>query len=116
MKFEISTNLLRKLSIHSTNVFLQNESVADLLLHLPRLPGVPPEHEEPRGEPVQPVDGPEVLQIVFLGQDEDHSVVPVSATRMYLPSHSLRWIIELLKIKLTGREHGLSRTTSSSER
>ena len=116
MKFEISTNLLRKLSIHSTYVFLQNESVADLLLHLPRLPGVPPEHEETRGEPVQPVDSPEVLQIVFLGQNEDHSVVTVSATRVNLSLQGLRWIIELQETKLTGREQGLSRTTSSSER
>ena len=67
MKFEISTNLLWKLSIHSTDVFLQHESVPDLLLHLPRLPGVPPEHQEAGGQPVQPVDGPEVLEIVFLG-------------------------------------------------
>ena len=116
MKFEISTNLLRKLSIHSTDVFLQYESVPDLLLHLPRLPGVPPEHEETRGQPVQPVDGPEVLQIELLGENEDHSVVPISPTRMYLPSPILRWIIEFFKIKLTGSEHGLSRTTSSSDK
>ena len=116
MKFEISTNLLWKLSIHSTDVFLQHKSVPDLLLHLPRLPGVPTEHEQARGEPVQPVDGPEVLQIVFLGKNEDHRVVPVSATRMYLPSTILRWIMEFIKIKLTGREHGLSKTTSSSDK
>ena len=116
MKFEIWTNLLWKLSVNSTNVFLEDESVPDLLLHLPRLPGVPPEHEETRSEPVQSVDGPEVLQIVFLGKNEDHSVVPVSPTRMYLPSPILGWIIEFLKIKLTGREHGLSKTTSSSDK
>ena len=62
------------------------------------------------------MDGPQVLEVILLGQDEDHSVVTVSATRMYLSSNGLRWIIELLETKLTGREQGLSRTTSSSER
>ena len=31
-----------------------------------------------------PVDGPEVLEIVFLGQDKDDRVVPVSTARMNL--------------------------------
>ena len=30
------------------------------------------------------MDGSQVLEIIFLGQDEDHSVVTVSATRMDL--------------------------------
>ena len=37
-------------------ISIEDLSVADLLLHLARLAGVPPEHEEPRGEAIQPVD------------------------------------------------------------
>ena len=62
------------------------------------------------------MDGPEVLEIVFLGKNEDHSVMSVSPTRMYLPSPILRWIIEFFKTKLTGSEQGLSKTTSSSDK
>ena len=60
-------DLLWELPLHPTHVLLQHQPVPDLLLHLPRLPGVPPEHQEAGGQPVQPVDGPEVLEIVFLG-------------------------------------------------
>ena len=45
---------------------------------------LPAKHEEAGGEPVKPVDGPQVLQVVFLGQDEDHSVVTIAAAWMHL--------------------------------
>ena len=38
---------------------------------------LPAEHEKSGCEPVQPVDGPEVLQVVLLGKDEHYSVVTV---------------------------------------
>ena len=94
---------LRELSLHPAHVLLQHLSVPDLLLHLPRLPRVPPEHEEARGEPVQPVDGPEVLEIVFLGENEDHGVMAVSPTGMYLSSPIVGRIIENLKAQTYGK-------------
>ena len=45
---------------------------------------LPAKHEEAGGEPVKPVDGPQVLQVVFLGEDEHYCVVSVSAARMDL--------------------------------
>lgn len=36
------------------------------------------------GESIKAVNGSEVLQVVLLGQDEDHSVVSVAATRVHL--------------------------------
>lgn len=46
--------------------------------------GVPSKEEQPRGEPVEAVDGPEVLEALLLGQDEHHSVVPVSPAGVHL--------------------------------
>ena len=40
---------------------------------------LPAKHEEAGSEPVQPVDGPQVLQVVFLGQDEDYRVMAIAA-------------------------------------
>ena len=62
--------------------------VPDLLLHLPGLSWIPAEHEESRREPVEPVDRPQVLQVVLLGQDEDNGVVPVAAAGVHLQDHS----------------------------
>ena len=38
---------------------------------------LPAEHEKSGSEPVEPVDGPEVLQVVLLGKDEHNGVVTV---------------------------------------
>lgn len=59
------------------------------MLHLPRLLRRPTEKENTTGQSVQPVDRPEVLQIVLLRQDEDDGVVPVSSTRVHLESQDL---------------------------
>ena len=93
---------LRELALNPADVFLENLTVPNLLLHLTRLTRIsatgsriitllhtpetelPAEHEEARGEPIQPVNCPQVLQVVFLGQDENHSVVPVPAARVNL--------------------------------
>ena len=77
-------NLLWKLSLDSADIFLEDLSVTNLLLHLPGLARVATKHEQTRGESVQTVDGAQVLEVAFLGQDEDHSVVSVAATRMDL--------------------------------
>ena len=71
-----------------------------LLLHLSSFPRVPPKHQQSRGEPVQPVDCPQVLQakllhrircqtrkttgLSHLGEDEDDGVMPVPPARMDL--------------------------------
>jgi hypothetical protein len=78
------SNLLRKFSLDSTNVFLLNLSRPDLLLHFPGFLRVPAEQEETGSQPVQPVDGPEVLETVLFRQDEDHRVVAVATARMNL--------------------------------
>jgi len=75
---------LRELSLHPADILLQHLPVPDLLLHLPGLPGVPPEHQQPGGQAVQPVDGAQVLQVVFLRQYEDHCVMAVSSTWVHL--------------------------------
>ena len=46
--------------------------------------GVSSEEKQTRGEPVEAVDGPEVLEALLLGQDEHHSVVPVSPAGVHL--------------------------------
>ena len=76
--------LLWKFSLDPADVLLEDLPVPDLLLHVPRLLGVPPEHEEPRRKSVQAMNGAQVLQVVLLGQDEDHGIVTISPARMYL--------------------------------
>ena len=83
-QYEECCSLLWKLSLNSADVLLEDLSVSDLLLHLPSLPRIATKHQETRCESVKTVDGSQVLEIIFLGQDEDHSVVTVSATRMDL--------------------------------
>jgi len=78
------SNLLRKFSLDSANVFLLNLSGPDLLLHFPGFLRVPAEQQKAGSQPVQPVDGSEVLEAVLLRQDEDHRVVAVAATRVNL--------------------------------
>lgn len=94
---------LGELALDPADILLEDLAVPDLLLHLTRLARIPktgwriklrshytPEmelpakHEEAGGEPVKPVDGPQVLQVVFLGQDEDHSVVAIAAAWVHL--------------------------------
>jgi len=86
-------NLLRKFSLDAANVFLLNLSRPDLLLHFPGFLRVPAKQEKAGGQPVQPVDGPEVLEAVLLRQDEDHRVVAVAAARMNLKKN-VKWSIK----------------------
>ena len=76
--------LLREFSVDPADILFEDLSVPDLLLHISCLFRIAAKHEEPRCEPVQPVDRPQVLQVVFLGKDENHSVVTISATWMDL--------------------------------
>ena len=76
--------LRRKLSLDPTDVLLPDLPGPDVLLHLAGLLGVPPEEEQARGQTVQPVDRPQVLEAVLLGEDEHHCVVTVTATRVNL--------------------------------
>lgn len=54
------------------------------MLHLPRLLRRSTEQENAASQPVQPVNSPEILQVVLLRQDENHGVVPVTTARMHL--------------------------------
>lgn len=71
-------------ALDPAHVLLVHLPVADLCLHDARVPGRPAEHEQPAGQPVQAVYGPEVAQVVLFGQHEHHRVVPVTAARMDL--------------------------------
>ena len=81
-------------------------SIPYLLLHLASLPRVPSKHQQSRGEPVQPVDCPKVLQTKLL-EEKKHktrgsttSAVDLTFARMkttvlclYLPhGWTCRWI------------------------
>ena len=72
------------MSLDPADVLLLHLPRPDLLLHLARLLGVAPEEEEPRRQPVQAVDGAQVLEALLLGQDEHHRVVAVSAAGVHL--------------------------------
>ena len=73
-----------KLSYDPAHVFLLHCPGPDLLLHLPGLLRVAAEQQQSGRQSVQTVDGPEILQTVFLGQDEHYCVVAVAAARVNL--------------------------------
>ena len=75
---------LWELALDPADVLLEHLPVPDLLLHVAGLARVAAEHEQPRGEPVQTVDGAQVLQVVLLGQDEHHGVVAVPPAGVHL--------------------------------
>lgn len=79
--------LPRKLAFHAAHVLLGDEPRADLLFHGARLLLGPAEQQQSGREPIEPVDRPQVAQIVLLGQDERHRVVPVPAARVNLFVH-----------------------------
>lgn len=73
--------------------YATNLSISYLVLHLPRLLRRPTEQENAAGQPVQPMNGPEILQVVLLRQDEDHGVVPVTTAWMHLRTQAGQTII-----------------------
>lgn len=77
-------NLLGELSLDAADVLLLDLPVADLVLHLAGLFGTAPEQQKSRRQPIEPVDRPQVLQVVFFGENKDHRVVAVAAARMNL--------------------------------
>lgn len=62
-------------------------SVPNLMLHLSRFLRRPAKQQNSAGEPVESVDGPQILQVVFLGQYENDRIVSVATTGMYLHNH-----------------------------
>ena len=74
--------MLRKLPHHSADILLLDLPVLDQLLHDPGLGRALAEYQDPRGESVQSMNCVQMLVSEFLGEDEDDSVVSVSATRM----------------------------------
>jgi hypothetical protein len=66
------------------SVYVTDLPISYLVLHLPRLLRSPAEQQYAAGQSVQPVNRPEILQVVLLGQNEDHGVVPVTAAWMHL--------------------------------
>ena len=71
--------LLREVAFDPADVLLLDLPRPDLLLHLPSLLRVPAEQEKTGSESIQTVNGPQVLESVLLGQDEDDGVVTVAA-------------------------------------
>ena len=76
--------LHREFSFDSTHVRLSNLSRANVLLHFPGFFGVPSEEQKSGRQPVQAVDGPKVLEAIFLSKDEDDGVVSITSARMNL--------------------------------
>lgn len=83
-------NLLGELSLDAADVLLLHLPVPDLVLHLAGLLGAATEQQESRRQPVQPVDRPQVLQVVFFGENKDHRVVAIPAARMNLRDRARR--------------------------
>lgn len=83
-------NLLGELSFDATDVLLLHLSVPDLVLHLTRLLGAASEQQESRRQPIQAVNRPQVLQVVFFGENKDHRVVAIPAARMNLRDRARR--------------------------
>jgi len=81
--------LLGKSALDPAHVLFVHLSVADLRLHDAGVPGCPAEHEKAAGQPVQTVYGPEISQIVLLGQHEHHRVVSITAARMNLSRYQM---------------------------
>jgi hypothetical protein len=77
-------NLLWKFALNTTNVLLLHLSIPYLMLHLSRLLGTPAEQQQARSQPIQPMNRPQVLQIVFFGKNKDHSIVTISTARVNL--------------------------------
>ena len=79
-----TTDLHRELSLHTTDVLLLHLPRSDLGLHLSSLAGVPPEHEETRGQTVQSREsGVEVGLSVY----SDYQLLLVSPhTTIYHPA------------------------------
>ena len=95
--------LLWKFSLHSADILLQDLSVPDLLLHLSGFSGISSKHQQTRCQPVQSVDGPQILKVVFFSQDEDNSIVSIATTRVDLTQknslqHSFRHLTSDIKI------------------
>ena len=72
------------MSFDPADVFFLDLPCPDLLLHLSGLLRVPAEQEKAGSESIQSVDGPQVLEAVLLGKDEDDGVVTVAAARVNL--------------------------------
>ncbi len=94
------SNSLWEFSVDPADVFLQNLSVPDLLLHVTGFARIPAEHEKSGRQSIESVNGAQVPQIVLLGEDEDNSVVTVATARMNLGNESIHnlvffWLINV---------------------
>lgn len=77
-------HLLGEFSLHTADVLLLHLSISDLVLHLSRLLRAPAEEQQPGRQSIQPMNRPQVLQVVLLSQDKDHRVVPITSTWVHL--------------------------------
>lgn len=90
----ISWYLLGKLSFDTTDVLLLYLTVSYLVLHLSRLFRTTTEQQQPRRKAIQPMYRPQVLQVVFFGENKDHSVVTITAAWMNLSviyTNEMKW-------------------------
>lgn len=77
-------HLLGKFALHAADVLLLHLSIPDLVLHLSRLLRTAAEEQQARGQSIQPMNRPQVLQVVLLGQDKHDRVVPITSAWMHL--------------------------------
>ena len=65
MSYPGNLYLHRKFPFNSANIFLPHLSCSDLSLHLPSFARISPEHQQSRGEPVQPRREAEMIIMIF---------------------------------------------------
>jgi len=75
---------LRKTPFHATHVFLLHLSSSDLQFQFAGFFGSAPEQKKTRCQSIQSVNCSQVFQVVLLGQNENHGIMSISPTRMYL--------------------------------
>lgn len=80
----VEVNSLWEFSLDTANVLLLHLSISDLMLHLSRFLRTTSEQQQARRQPIQSMYRPQVLQIVFFGENKDHCVVTITAARMNL--------------------------------
>ena len=88
-KYDFRKNLLREFSVNPADIFLENLSITDLLFHVPSFSRISTEHQKSWRQSIQSVNCPKISQVVFLGKNEDHSVVTIATAWVNLSKYNL---------------------------
>ena len=75
---DVQKNLLREFSVNPADIFLENLSITDLLFHVTSFSRISTEHQKSGRQSIQSVNCAKISQVVFLGKNEDHSVVTIA--------------------------------------